>query len=288
MQASAERTCPECSGRVRERDAETVCTDCGLIVGTDRLDRGPEWRSFSDDETDSERTGAPLTPSRHDRGLSTEIGRTPDAPARRKRRLARMRRHHRRAGAASKVMRNRRTAFTEIHRMADRLTLPDPFRDRACVRFAEAQDADLLRGRSIEGIATAAVYTVCRTAGISRTLEEVAAVSRIDGDRLRTAYGVLNRELDVETGPIDPAEYLPRYASDLDLSTDVERRARELVDRAAEAGLTNGHNPSGVAAGCLYTAARECDGSLTQQAAADVADVAAATLRETYHALTDR
>ena len=281
------RECPECSGRVREDGNEQVCTDCGLVVDRDAIDRGPEWRSFPDDDSNQERTGAPLTPARHDNGLSTEIGRSPDVPAQRKRRLARMRRHHHRASAPSKVLRNRRQAFTEIHRMAERLSLPDPFRDRACVRFAEAQDADLLRGRSIEGIASAAVYVVCRTAGISRTLAEVTEVSRIDGDHLRTAYAALNRELDVETGPIDPAEYLPRFASELDLSTAVERRAHELVDAAADAGLTNGSNPCGVAAGCLYTAAREHEADLTQAAAAEVAGVSTATLRTTYHALTE-
>ena len=285
-QRASSGECPECAGRVRERDGERVCTDCGLVVGTDRMDRGPEWRSFPDTETERERTGAPLTRARHDRGLSTEIGRSRDAPPHRKRRLARMRREHRRASTPSKVMRNRRSGFTEIHRMADRLSLPEALRERACVRFAEAQDADLLRGRSIEGFASAAVYAVCRAAGVARTIEEVVAVARIDADRLTTAYGVLNRELDVETGPIDPAQYLPRFASELDVSTDTERRAHELLDRAADLGLTNGRNPCGVAAGCLYTACRERGGDLTQQAAAEVADVAPATLRGTYQALS--
>jgi len=268
-------------------DHEDRCRECGLVVGTDRLDRGPEWRSFPDEEADPQRTGAPLTPARHDRGLSTEIGRSPEAPARRKRRLARMRRQHRRASTASKVMRNRRAAFTEIRRMADRLSLPEAFRDRACVRFAEAQDADLLRGRSIEGMAAAAVYAVARAAGLSRTVEEVGAVSPVETDRITTAYAALNRELDVETGPIDPTEYIPRFTTELDLDTDIERRAHELVDEAAEAGLTNGPNPCGVAAGCLYTAATELDRQLTQAEAADVADVTPATLRRTYHALTE-
>jgi transcription initiation factor TFIIB len=280
--------CPECTGTVRERDGEQVCRDCGLVVSVDRMDRGPEWRSFPDDETDRERTGAPLTRARHDRGLTTEIGSGGDLPPQRKRRLARMRRHHRRASAASKVLRNRRSGFTEIHRMADRLSLPDPLRERACVRFTEAQEADLLRGRSIEGFATAAVYAVCRAAGVARTIEEVVAVSRIGTDRLTTAYGVLNRELDVETGPVDPAQYLPRFASQLELDTAVERRAHELVDRAADLGLTNGRDPTGVAAGCLYTACREHDREVTQQAAAEVAGVAAATLRTTYQALSEK
>ena len=287
MHATEETDCPECSGHVERREDEQVCRQCGLVVGADRMDRGPEWRSFADDESDRERTGAPLTPARHDNGLSTEMGRAPDAPARRKRRLARMRTHHRRAGTPSKVMRNRRAAFTEIRRMTDRLGVPDPFRDRACVRFREAQEADLLRGRSIESMAAAAVYAVCRAASLPRTIEEVAGVARIDADRLTTAYGVLNRELDVETGPVDPAEYLPRFASELDLDTAVERRAHDLVGDAAAAGLTNGNNPCGVAAGCLYTAARTEGTDLTQAEAAEVAGVAAATLRVTYHRLRE-
>jgi transcription initiation factor TFIIB len=285
MQTTASDTCPECQGALRGGAQETVCTNCGLVVDTDRLDRGPEWRSFDDESR--KRTGAPLTPSRHDRGISTEIGRNGNAPARRKRRLARMRTQHRRASAPSKVARNRREAFVEIRRMVGRLSLPQAVRDQACRLFASAQDADLIRGRSLEGIATAAVYASCRTTGISRTLSEVAAVSRLDRDRLKTCYGVLNRELGLETGPIDPTEYLPRFASALDLDTPIERRARELASRAAREGIASGRNPAGVAAACLYTAAREFDETLTQSAAAAVADVSAATLRGTYQALTD-
>ncbi|QSG07303.1 transcription initiation factor IIB [Halapricum desulfuricans] len=283
MHASGEQLCPECRGTLRTGEQETVCTDCGLVVETDRIDRGPEWRSFDEDER--ERTGAPLTPARHDMGLSTEIGRDRNAPAKKRRRFARLRTQHHRANAPSKVARNRREAFIEIRRMVGRLSLPDPIRDRACVLFASAQDDDLLRGRSIEGIATAALYAICRIAGVSRTLAEVAAVSRVDRGRLKNCYGVLNRAFDLETGPIDPAEYLPRFATELGIETDVERRARELAVRATEEGIASGRNPAGVAAACLYTAARESDVSLTQREAADVADVAAATLRETYHQL---
>lgn len=285
MQVTATDTCPECQGALRRGGEETICTDCGLVVETDRLDRGPEWRAF--DERDRKRTGAPLTPSRHDNGISTKIGHGTNVPARRRRRLARMRTQHRRASAATKVARNRRSAFLEIRRMIGRLSLPRSVRDRSCRLFASAQDADLLRGRSIEGVATAAVYATCRTVGISRTLAEVAAVSRLDRERLKTCYGVLNRELDLETGPIDPAEYLPRFASELDLNVCVERRARELAIRATEEGIASGRNPAGVAAACLYTACREADDDLTQSEAAAVADVSAATLRGTYKRLAD-
>jgi transcription initiation factor TFIIIB Brf1 subunit/transcription initiation factor TFIIB len=117
----------------------------------------------------------------------------------------------------------------------------------------------------------------------------VAENSRGTAEELKSAYDALNRELGLPVGPIDPAEYLPRYASQLDLSTRVERRAREFVAEAEERGLTSGRNPSGVAAACLYTAAKEvgsCAG-VTQAEAASVADVTPVTLRGTYHDLRE-
>jgi hypothetical protein len=58
--------CPECNGRVTTNTVETVCEDCGLVIEEQRLDHGPKWRGF--DEDDRDRTGVPLTAARHDRG----------------------------------------------------------------------------------------------------------------------------------------------------------------------------------------------------------------------------
>ncbi|PSP92698.1 transcription initiation factor IIB [Halobacteriales archaeon QS_4_62_28] len=278
--------CPECDGTVDESSRETVCTECGLVVDEDQIDRGPEWRSF-DDEEEKARTGAPLTRSRHDRGLTTEIGRSTRLKGRKRRRMARMRREHNRAQTRSKRDRNKRMGFIEIRRLVSQLGLSKTIRDRACVLFESSQDADLLVGRSIEGFAAAVVYATCRTSGIARTVEEIADDAQASTDELRVAYDAINRELGLPTGPINPREYLPRFASDLDVPQRIERRATELVDAAEDQNLVAGKNPGGVAAGCLYTAAREHDYDLTQQTAADAAGVSPVTLRSTYQALTE-
>jgi transcription initiation factor TFIIB len=280
------RSCPECSGRLQRERTETVCGECGLVVGEDAIDRGPEWRSFADDETDSKRTGAPLTRSRHDRGLSTEIGYSSRLKGRKRRRIARMRRQHNRAQISTKAERNKVYAFTEIRRLTDRLQLPDTVRDRSCVLFESGQDADLLPGRSLEGFAAAAVYATCRADGLSRTVEEVVAHAKATRAELGTAYDALNRELGLPTGPIDPAEYLARFASDLDLPQEIEREARDLLEGLDTAFVT-GRNPGGVAAACLYTAARERSYPLTQAEAAEAGGVTPVTLRTTYVELTE-
>lgn len=281
-----EQNCPECSGGLSQTGNETVCEECGLVVDADRIDRGPDWRTFSDDDTSQARTGAPLTRSRHDRGLSTEIGRDMRLTGRKRRRLTRMRRQHNRAQIRSKAERNRVYGFTEIRRVVSALSLPQDVRDQACVLFESAQTEGLFQGRSLEGFAGAAIYAVCRVRSIARTVEEIVEHARGDGAELRVAYDAMNRELGLATGPIDPDEYIPRYASTLAVPDAVEQRARELVAEARENGVIRGRNPAGVASACLYTAAQERDYELTQTEAAEVADVTPVTLRGTFYELT--
>jgi transcription initiation factor TFIIB len=287
MAATTAQACPECNGRLRADDCETVCTQCGLVVDEHAIDPGPEWRSFSDDDTNPERTGAPLTRSRHDRGLSTEIGSSTRLTGRKRRQVARLRRQHKRTQIRSKAERNRVYAFTEIRQLVSALDLPEHVRDRACVLFESAQDEGLLQGRSIEGFAAAAVYATCRTASVSRTIPEITDAAKAERAELDVAYDAMNRELGLPTGPIDPREYLARFASELDLPQRIEQRARELATEAREQGIDTGRNPGGVAAACLYTAAQRENHPLTQQEAADVADVTPVTVRTTYYDLQE-
>jgi len=168
-----------------------------------------------------------------------------------------MRTQHNRAQISTKRDRNKVYAYTEIRRLTGALELPDSVRDTACTLFASAQDESLLRGRSLEGFAAACVYVACRTADVARTVGEICAEAKATEAEHRAAFDAMNRELGLPIAPTGPAEYLPRFASELDCDADVERRAGgELAKRAVEEGISNGRNPVGVAAACLYTAAR--------------------------------
>lgn len=277
-------SCPECDGKLHQEKEETLCGDCGLVVAEDHLDRGPEWRPFNQTK---ERTGAPLTRARHDRGLSTQIGFVERSTSGTKRRqLARLRRQHNRSLIASKKDRNQVYAFTEIRRMTGTLSLPRRTRDNACILFEQSQSNELLRGRSVEGFAAAAVYAACRIDGLSRTIDEIADIAKASANELKTAYDAMNRNLGLPTGPIDPREYLPRFASELDLPPPIEQRAGRYVESLTESDLVTGRNPSGIAGACLYAAAIDEDHPLTQKAAAAVANITPVTLRSNYRLLT--
>ncbi len=274
--------CPECNERLRQQRTETVCEGCGLVFDEDAIDHGPEWRSL-DEDRDRRRTGAPLTETRHDRGLSTKIGFETEtcASAERRRQLVRMRRQHNRSRLEKKAERNRVYAFTEIQRIVSVLSLSESVCEQSCSLFSSAQSEELLCGRTIEGFAAATIYATCRTQSIARTIEEIVDVARAQRNEFMAAYDALNSELGLPIGPICPTEYIPRYASEVDLPQPVERRASEFAVRLQESGRMGGKNPSGVAAACLYKAALDAGHAIKQSDVAEVANVSRMTIGST-------
>jgi len=283
VQTDAESNqCPECDGRVTTNAVETVCEECGLVVDEQRIDHGPEWRGFDEDER--ERTGAPLTAARHDRGLSTEIGRGTDAngnelSGQKRRRLARMRREQTRGRFQSKAERNLAHGLGEVRRISSALELSETIRDQACRLFRSAQNEALLRGRSIESMAAASVYGASRCNGLARLLDDVVDAARVEQSRVMNAYKTLNAELELPTQPVRPSEFIPRLASELDVPADIRQRARWLAEQSESTGVASGVKPSGFAAACLYKAGREEGRWLTQAEVAATASVTATTIR---------
>ena len=291
-----EGTCPECNSRLEadSEHGETVCTECGLVVEEDEIDRGPEWRAFDSAQKDQKsRVGAPTTNMMHDDGLSTNIGwQDKDAYGnqlsnRQRRKMQRLRTWNERFRTRDSKERNLKQALGEIERMSSALGLPENVRETASVIYRRALDENLLPGRSIEGVSTAALYASAKQAGTPRSLDEVAGVSRVEKSEIARTYRYVVRELGLEIGPADPKSYVPRFASDLGLSEESERRARQLLDGAREAGIHSGKSPVGLAAAAVYAASLLTNEKVTQNEVSEVADISEVTIRNRYHELLE-
>jgi transcription initiation factor TFIIB len=293
---SEELVCPECGGQLAtdEERGETVCSDCGLVVEEDSIDRGPEWRAFDSKEKDEKsRVGAPTTNMMHDKGLSTNIGwQDKDAygktlSSRQREKMQRLRTWNERFRTRDSKERNLKQALGEIDRMASALGLPENVRETASVIYRRALDEDLLPGRSIEGVATAALYAAARQAGTPRSLDEISAVSRVEKDEIARTYRYVVRELSLEIQPADPESYVPRFASDLDLSDEAERRARDLLRNAKDSAILSGKSPVGLAAAAVYAASLLTNEAVTQSQVSEVADISEVTIRNRYKELLE-
>lgn len=178
--------------------------------------------------------------------------------------------------------RNLKAALGEIDRMASALGIPDATREVASVIYRRALADDLIRGRSIEGIASSALYVACRQRNIARSLDEMETVSRVEYNEIARSYRHLAEELNLEMEPVRPKSYVPRFASALDLGQEVQEKAIEILETARDEEIVSGKSPPAFAAAAIYGAALLCGENRTQTEVGNVAEVSDVTIRNRY------
>ena len=290
--------CPECGSNHLSKDysrAELICDDCGLVIDEDLIDHGPEWRAFDSEQREKRaRTGAPMTYTIHDKGLSTMIGwQNRDSygksiPTRNRAQLYRLRKWQTRTRISDSTERNLAIALSSLDRMSSTLGLPRNVRETAAMIYRKAVRRKLIRGRSIEGVSAAVLYAACRQCNVPRTLEEISRVANMPKKEIGRNYRNISRKLELKLLPTAPLDYISRFSSQLSLSNDVQSKTNEILKKAANKELTSGRGPTGLAAAALYMATILCGERRTQREVADVAGVTEVTIRNRYKELSDK
>ena len=287
--------CPECgsSNLVHDYDTgETVCGDCGLVVYEQMMDKGPEWRAFTQEEKASRsRVGVPTSYSVHDKGLSTAISQVDrDAfgrklPLSTRLQMWRLRKWQIRSRVHSSIDRNLAQAMAELDRLSDKVYIPPPIKEKAAVTYRKALDKGLVRGRSIAAIAAAALYAACRGSGTPRTLREIAEASLVDKKDVARCYRLLLRELDVHMPIADPLTYVSKIAERTGISGRTQGLAIQILREARNKRAAAGKDPMGLAAAALYIACLKNNEKKTQKDIAEAAGVTEVTVRNRYKTL---
>jgi len=290
--------CPECGSTRLMRDyecAEIVCMDCGFVIAAKLADRGPEWRAFDDEQRAKRaRVGAPLTYTIHDKGLSTMIDwHDRDIYGKRlspgqKAQIYRLRKWQRRIRVSDATERNLAFALSEISKIANSLNLPKNILETASVIYRKAVKEHLIRGRSIQGVTSAAIYVACRQCGLARTLEEIAQASSINKKEVGRSYRFLIKELNYFIPPLKPSQYITKFSNQLTMQGKVEEIAHKILATARDLKLTSGRGPTGIAAAASYIASVLTGERKTQREIAEIAQVTEVTIRNRYKELVER
>ena len=290
--------CPKCGSTYLTRDysrAEVVCTNCGLVLDSEIIDHGPEWRAFDSEQNEKKsRIGSPMTYTRHDKGLSTSISwQNRDAygrsiPPRNRAQLFRLRKWHTRTRISDGAERNLVLALSTLDRMSSSLNLPRNVRETAAMIYRKAARYKLTRGRTIDGITAAVLYAACRQCNVPRTLEEISKVSGIKKKEVGRNYRNISRRLELKLLPTTPQDYISRFCSKLKLSSDVVIQTIDILKKATKKELTSGRGPTGMAAAAIYIASVVCGERRTQREVAEIAGVTEVTIRNRYKELTSK
>ena len=287
--------CPECTSNnlVHDYDTgETICGDCGLVLYEQTLDKGPEWRAFTQEEKATRsRVGMPTSYSIHDKGLSTTISQIDrDAlgrklPVSTRLQMWRLRKWQIRSRVHSSIDRNLAQAMSELDRLSGKISISPPIKEKAALIYRKVLDKGLVRGRSISAIAAASLYAACRKSGVPRTLREIAEVSLVDKKDISRCYRMLLHELDFHMPISDPLTYISKIAEKNGISGKTQGVAIQILRNARQKRVSAGKDPMGMASAALYIACLQNKEKITQKDIAEAAGVTEVTVRNRYKAL---
>jgi transcription initiation factor TFIIB len=295
--SSKREVCLGCGGTSFTKDysrGDQICTSCGIVLSESAADRGPEWRAFTPEERDARaRTGAPMTLTIADKGLSTTIDwRNRDAQGRvlkGKTRAAihRMRKWHIRSRIHGSKHRNLSTAMSEMERLSSQLGVPRDARETAALIYRKALDKRIVRGRSIESVVAATLYLACRIHRIPRRLDEVVIEAKTTRKQIGQAVRLVISKVNVKVPLPSANDLIPRFSADLGLAGRTMRRASEIISRAKAERITIGKDPGGIAGAALYIASILEDDKRTQREIAEASRVTEVTIRNRYKELVN-
>jgi transcription initiation factor TFIIB len=301
--------CPECKSKNIFTDYETKeisCGDCGFVIGYE-LDRGPEWRAYTEDERiEKTRTGPPAIYTVHDKGLSTAIDRrNRDSRGQKlklrpeqRRQLKRLRKWQRRIRVQTSEERNLARATTEMNRLRDILKIPQYVVDNASVIYRKAIKEGLVRGRSIDGMVIGAIRLSCRQDGFMKTARDFSEVSNLSKKEVNRYYRTLLKEIEYygKIGLPQHENYIAKLCNNLNIVGKTEEIANKIIKAARkykpkkrdEDKLVPGKDPYGISAAAVYIGSIIAGKKQIQKEIAEAAQVTEVTIRNRYKPLWEK
>ncbi len=171
---------------------------------------------------------------------------------------------------------------SRIHRIISALdiTASEDVKDTAQNICEDAAETTLGHGISEGRIESAAVCLACRIEGEPWGAKDIAKVSDVSKQHIRSTSWKINSTLSIEVPPHDPSAYIDRYCAELGVSTEVKELAYNILESCPP--HFNSGTPTGIAASAIYGASSQLDRNLTQREIAKTADVSEVTIRNWY------
>ncbi|GAB3687527.1 hypothetical protein GCM10028857_20700 [Salinarchaeum chitinilyticum] len=152
--------------------------------------------------------------------------------------------------------------------------------------YRRSLDEKVIEYSTVGQIVVASFHAAARIEGEPYEFENIANALSEDMAPQHSIYTKLVSDLELEVGPVDPKEYVPRYVSNLPVDDEqVGAYANEILEASEGRINFSGKSPRGLAAGAVYLASLMSGNKVTQQQVSDVSDVHIDTIRSRFNEL---
>ncbi len=286
--------CSECKSTDLLHDSqrgEIICENCGLVANSVFFSREPEWRAYnSEEERMKVRVGLP-TSALNNREMRTIIGgKTKDSYGKTlststQAKFTRLSQMDERI--QDRETRNLKSALIELKRIKSHLAISDDIGETAVLFYKIALKKNLIKGRSVVGMMSAATYLACRKKNSAITLKDTAEVSNISTKELGRCIRIFLQNININKTSPDPVSLVNRLGEDLGLTMYTRKAAIDILSEAKERRLTMGKIPMSLAAAAIYIASVQTGERRTQQQIAIPARTTPVTIRNRFKELAE-
>ena len=267
---------------------EIICQNCGVVL-QDKIFQDRKDGDMFTNNTHTSHAGNRSTLRIHDMGLATIIGKlnydSTGKPIDYKIRpsMKRLRLWDARSKAKNTSERNLRGALFEMEKLKEKLFLSDAIMERSAYLYRKASRAQLIRGRSVNGIVGACVYVACREMDATRTIIEISKNLQESRSSIARNYRMLFRNLKLTVSVPDPIKCIVKIANNLEIPENTKREAIHIFDNLKERKLIAGKKPDAVAATVIYMASIKTGVNLPKQKISKVSGITGVTIRNRFN-----
>jgi transcription initiation factor TFIIB len=181
--------------------------------------------------------------------------------------------------------RNLKYAFNKLNNIKHKLGLSNAIAEKSFYLYRKASSAELVKGRTTEGILSAAIYLACKELGTPKTLKEISHITNLKIKSISKYSRLLILELDLKPIPvIDPIKCIVKIANNLNLEEKTKYKAIKIMKKVIEQEIHVGKNPLAIAASTIYAVCKTSEEKeKTQLEIANSAGISAVVIRDRYN-----
>ena len=268
---------------IESRDGNEICINCGLIF--ERTFVGNERRAYTIEEIQTRSSTEPrwrdfgprtMLPNTKTDSKGKSIGPREQALFSRLSKIQN--------SLISSIERNFWEAKPKLKMLTSKLNIPEYISETAWKIYSIVAKKKLTMGRSINGFISGSLYAAIRVHDFPRLLDEVCEASLTPRRTVHRSLAMIIREvlpdLKLRYQPITAECLVFRFGNELELPIKIQKNEINMLRDASRNGLKRtGKDPKGLAAACIYIAAKNGAIRKTQSKVADIAKITEVTLR---------